>query len=77
MKSGGVVESQKLINLVQFNWYMTSLLRHNDVITVITVITVRVLTKILLIKVKKFRDVSDLKTQQTTVQNEKKTSFLV
>ena len=34
MKSGGVVESQKLINLVQFNWYMTSLLRHNDVITV-------------------------------------------
>ena len=74
MKSGGVVESQKLINLVQFNWYMTSLLRHNDVITVITV---RVLTKILLIKVEKFRDVSDLKTQQTTVQNEKKTSFFV
>ena len=71
MKSGGVVESHKLINLVQFNWYMTSLFRHNDVITV------RVLTKILLIKVEKFRDVSGLKTQQTTVQNEKKTSFLV
>ena len=34
MKFGRVVESRKLINLVQFNWRMTSSLRHNDVITV-------------------------------------------
>ena len=36
MKFGRVVENHKLINLVQFNWQMTSSLRHNDVITVET-----------------------------------------
>ena len=34
MKFGGIVENYKLINLVYFNWLMTSSLRHNDVITV-------------------------------------------
>ena len=34
MKFGRVVENHKLINLVSFNWQMTSSLRHNDVITV-------------------------------------------
>ena len=33
MKFGGIVENYKLINLVYFNWLMTSSLRHNDVIT--------------------------------------------
>ena len=33
MKFGGVVKNHKLINLVYFNWLMTSSLRHNDVIT--------------------------------------------
>ena len=36
MKFDRVVENHKLINLVQFNWQMTSSLRHNDVITVET-----------------------------------------
>ena len=34
MKFGGVVENLKLINLVQFYWFVTSSLRHNNVITV-------------------------------------------
>ena len=53
MKFGGVVENHKL----KFNWHMTSALCHNDVITV------KILNfyKILLIKVEKFRDVSDFK----------------
>ena len=34
MKFGRVIENHKLIHLVQFNWQMTSLLRHNDVITI-------------------------------------------
>ena len=34
MKLGGVVKDHLLINLVWFNWRMTSSLRHNDVITV-------------------------------------------
>ena len=34
MKFGGVVEIHKLINLVKFNWVMTSSIRHDDVITV-------------------------------------------
>ena len=34
MKFGWVIENYKLINLVQFNWQMTSSLRHNDVIAV-------------------------------------------
>ena len=33
-KFGRIVENHKLINLVKFNWQMTSALRHNDVITV-------------------------------------------
>ena len=32
MKFGGVVKNYKLINLVSFNWHMTSSLRHNDAI---------------------------------------------
>ena len=35
MKFGRVVENHKLINLVSFNWQMTSSLCHNDVITVV------------------------------------------
>ena len=31
MKLGGVVKNHYLINLVWFNWRMTSSLRHNDV----------------------------------------------
>ena len=34
MKLCGVVKDHQLINLVLFNWDMTSSLRHNDVITV-------------------------------------------
>ena len=34
MKLGGVVKDHQLINLVLFNWRMTSLLRNSDVITV-------------------------------------------
>ena len=34
MKFGRVVENHKLINFVLSNWLMTSLLRHNYVITV-------------------------------------------
>ena len=72
MKFDGVVENHKLINLVLFNWYMTSLLRHNDVITV----KIWSFTKILLFKVETFRDVSDLKNRQMA-RNEKKFFFLV
>ena len=48
MKFGAIVESDKLINLVQFNWKMTSTLRHNDDITV----KILVFYEILLIKSK-------------------------
>ena len=34
IKLGPVIENHKLINLVLFNWHMTSSLRHNDVKTV-------------------------------------------
>ena len=34
MKFGGVVEIHEFINLVRFNWIMTSSIRHDDVITV-------------------------------------------
>ena len=34
MKLGGVVKDYYLINLVWFNWRITSSLHHNDVITV-------------------------------------------
>ena len=34
MKLGGVVKDHWLINLVWFNWRMTSSLRHDDVMTV-------------------------------------------
>ena len=34
MKLGGVVKDHWLINLMWFNWRITSSLRHNDVITV-------------------------------------------
>ena len=34
VKLGGVVKDHELINLVWFNWRMTSLWCHNDIITV-------------------------------------------
>ena len=34
IKFVGVVENHRLINLVLFNWLMTSSLRHNDIINV-------------------------------------------
>ena len=33
MKFAGVVKDYQLMNLVWFNWHMTSSLRHNEVIT--------------------------------------------
>ena len=56
----GVVENYKLINLVSFNCHMTSLLRHNDVITV----EICSFYKNLPIQVKKFRGISDLKNRK-------------
>ena len=51
IKFGRVVENRKLINLVQFNWQMTSLLCDTDVITV----EILDFYKILPIKIRKVR----------------------
>ena len=60
MKLGGVVKDHKLINVVWFNWQMTSSLRHNDVITV----KILSFTKISPIKEEKFIDVSEFRKRQ-------------
>ena len=52
---------------------MTSSLRHDDVITV----KILSFTKISPIKEERFIDVSELKNDKLTVQNKKKTSFLI
>ena len=54
-KIGRIVENHRLINLMLFNWLMTSSLSHNDVINA-KIFSFR---KIFLIKVEQFRDVSD------------------
>ena len=54
-KIGWIVENHRLINLMLFNWLMTSSLSHNDVINA-KIFSFR---KIFLIKVEQFRDVSD------------------
>ena len=72
IKFGEVVKDHLVINLVWFNWRMTSSLHHNDVITVKILSHIYSFTKILPIKEEKFRDVSELKKRQIngTKQNE-------
>ena len=67
MKFGGVVKNHKLIHLVLFNWHMTSSLRQNF----------ELLQKSCsVIKVEKFRDVSDLKHRQINGTKLKENFFL-
>ena len=73
IKFGSVAENHKLINLVSFNWHKASL-RNNDVITVKIC---KIFTKLSLIKVHKFRDVSVLKSRQMNRNKIKRRLFLI
>ena len=66
MKFERVVKNHKLINLVRFNWQMTSSLRHNDA-TIVEILNFFI--KNYRSKLEKFRAVSDFKKRQINDTN--------